>query len=88
MIVDNIKERIEDALVVYFRVDQSAEHLKHSLKQIFLRLQKASEPEKEFSLMARYCFDNFSEMIVPLLATPVQKKFVAEAFAAYQDGEL
>lgn len=87
-IVDNIKERIKDALAVYFEVNESESHLRSTLKLIFKRLEEAADPEKEFSLMSRYCFEHFDEMITPLLATAAQRASVSDAFEAYKAGNL
>lgn len=85
-IIDDIKEKIEDAFLVYFDVDQSADHLKKSMKQIFTRMEAATGPENEFSLMALYCFNHFTTLIAPLLATPTQREIATKAFTSYKAG--
>ncbi|MCP5108058.1 MAG: hypothetical protein GY950_32020 [bacterium] len=55
-----------------------------SLKQIFTWMEAEAEPENELSLMASYCFNHFTTLIVPLLATSIQREFAINAFTLYK----
>jgi len=62
--------------------------MKSLLKRIFRRLERNGNPEKEFSLFAKYCFDNFGKMILPFFSTPSQKRAISNAFQMYKNGSL
>ncbi len=87
-IVDNIKEELEDAFLVYFDVNQSEAHLMQSLKRIFVRMEEAAAPQCEFSLMSLYCLTHFDTLVAPLLGTPTQRAFAAKAFSLYKSRKL
>ncbi len=40
-------------------------------------------PDQEYSLMARYCFFHFEELIIPLLQTEAQQEVVRTAYLDY-----
>lgn len=87
-LLDQYKASIQDAIVLFFddKIDESG--MNTFLKRIFTRLKLNGNPEKEFSLFAKYCFDNFDKMIVPFFSTPSQKRAISNAFRMYKNGSL
>ncbi|WP_339814201.1 hypothetical protein [uncultured Imperialibacter sp.] len=83
-IVDRIVVRINDAFSVYFMIDQSEPHLNAALQQVFQEMKDNCNPEKPFSLLSIFAFNNFGIVVAPLLATSTQKTFTNNSFNEFR----
>lgn len=51
---------------------------------VFEKMVKMQQADQPFSLLAVYVYEHFNEVIVPLIATPIQQRVVTAAFADFR----
>ena len=85
MVIDPIRDKIHLVLNLQLEgVFKNEAAFKRALDMVFEEMVKMQQPYQPFSLLAVYVYEHFNEVIVPLIATPVQQSVVTSAFADFR----
>lgn len=78
---------IHISLKLYFDLKKiDSKVFEEMLELIFIEFKKRCAMSEPFSLFAIYVYDNFDEMVAPLISNSPQRKVISFLFAKYKKG--
>jgi hypothetical protein len=87
IIIDVLKNALDKDIKAFLDKDIDGNALKKGLKSTFDSFHKKQQPNQVFSLYAKYTYENFDKILLPLFSKN-QQIILKNAFVAYKNGDL